>query len=228
MWMFGEQAWRLARGKVGRAHSTLMPCSPIPRCFVSDATLDAQDLDDVRYPLDASRFPEGIDIAIPDYAIARGKGLHDANMGRLPVMEVEGITIGNTAPCERLVAKRLGMQGKDDLEAALIDQCCENIADISAAYQKEKGDDAGAWLTTKMPEWAAKLEKSIGANSGYAVGEATTQADVRVYNLMREYFDAPEAKTAFAATPKLLAIADRIAAIPAVVAYLAARKVTAI
>ena len=30
-------------------------------------------------------------------------------------------------------------------QAALIDQCCENIADISASYQKEKGDDAAAW-----------------------------------------------------------------------------------
>ena len=79
-----------------------------------------------------------------------------------------------------------------------------------------------------MPEWAAKLEKSIGANSGYAVGDgATTQADVRVFNLMREYFDAKEATvTAFAGCPKLVAIADRVAALPAVVTYLANRKVT--
>ncbi|KAJ1469532.1 hypothetical protein T484DRAFT_1851413 [Baffinella frigidus] len=187
-----------------------------------------EELDDVRYPIDPSKFSDGIEAAIPEFGVARAAGLHDANMGRIPVMEVEGVTIGNTAPIERLVAKRLGMQGKNDIEAALIDQCCENIADISAAYQKDKGDDAAAWLKTKLSEWAGKLEKSVGATSGFAVGEGTTtQADVRVYYFVKEYFDAKEAAAAgFAACPKLLAIANRIAAIPAVVAYLAERKIT--
>mmetsp|Transcript_33613 Transcript_33613/g.79588 ORF Transcript_33613/g.79588 Transcript_33613/m.79588 type:complete len:205 (+) Transcript_33613:1-615(+) len=192
-------------------------------------------LDDVRYPIDISKISGGIQAAAPEFHAAREAGQHDANMNRIPTLEVEGISIGNTAAIERFVAKRIGMYGKTDLEAALIDQTCENIADISADFIKAKGGPgpAGAekgdeWLKTKLPEWAAKLEKSIGSNTGFAVGEGTTtQADVRIYYFIHGYFDAKEAVLeGFKDSPKCMAIATRIAADPLVVSYLAGRKVT--
>ena len=63
---------------------------------------------------------------MPDFGVARAAGLHDANMGRSPVMEVEGLTIGNTAPMERFLAKRLGMQGKNDLEVCTLNPLPSN------------------------------------------------------------------------------------------------------
>ena len=50
----------------------------------------------VRYPVDPSKFAQGIEVAIPEFGVAKAAGRHDANMGRLPVMEVEGRSIGNT------------------------------------------------------------------------------------------------------------------------------------
>ena len=37
-------------------------------------------------------------------------------------------------------------------QAALIDQCCENIADICATYHKEKADDPAAWYSPQFQD----------------------------------------------------------------------------
>ncbi|KAJ1467240.1 hypothetical protein T484DRAFT_1986863 [Baffinella frigidus] len=163
-------------------------------------------LDDVRYPVDVSLFAKGIDFACPAFAEAKTKGVHTANMDRMPVLEVDGAIIGGSMPIARLVAKRVGLYGKTDLEAALIDQTMENVSDIQATYgpAKAKGEaDLAEWFKTTFPAWLAKLEKTLGAN-GNQEGAAA----------------------AVATCPKLVSIVERVAGLPGVVTYLAARKET--
>ncbi len=47
----------------------------------------------------------------PEFDAAKAAGKLDANLGRLPLLEVDGTVIGQSKTIERFVAKRVGMMG---------------------------------------------------------------------------------------------------------------------
>ncbi|OQV15657.1 putative Glutathione S-transferase 1 [Hypsibius exemplaris] len=53
--------------------------------------------------------------------------------GQLPVLEVDGKQIGQSAAFTRLLAKRFNLAGKDDIEQALVDAIVDFQKDIQAA-----------------------------------------------------------------------------------------------
>ena len=115
------------------------------------ATGQLELLDDVRYPIDASKMAQGLTAAMPAYAAAKAAGRHDANLGRLPVMEVDGVSLGQVSAMERLVAKRLGLQGRSDLEAARIDMLVEHLGDIRKGARRMVLPAPPRVLTPAMP-----------------------------------------------------------------------------
>jgi hypothetical protein len=207
-------------------------------------------LDDVRFPVDFSKYAsEGIDGASPAFAEAKKAGTMAANMHRAPTMEVDGVVIGQSSACERLVARRLGLYGEDDIEGALIDTKVEHLADIRKSYQdSKKKDEADKWFAETLKEWAKKLDATLGCG-GFAVrahtsnriavkptwslllsqvGSKISWADYRLWHFVNDYFDNQEAVAAGVADcPKILASVKAVASQPAIVEYLANRKQTA-
>jgi len=170
---------------------------------------------------------------------AKAAGKHDINMGRLPLLEVDGAQIAQSKTIDRFIAKKCGFLGASDIEAAQIDALCEHVRDIKDAYQKvralpDEAKPAGMekYFGTDLPEWCGKLEKAIALTSktpGCAVGDKLSMADLTIYYWLTFFFDNTEgAKAAFAPCPTISAIVSTVGANEAVKAWEAKRPVTKI
>ena len=87
--------------------------------------------------------------------------MFDANLKRLPVLEVQGEMIGQSRAIERFVAKDLGLMGKGKIDEAKIDAICEHVRDLRDAYQKARGNPF-APPTPEIEEAMAKCEEMFG------------------------------------------------------------------
>ena len=99
------------------------------------------------WPIDFSKFPpsgpspEYVAVAAPKFAEAKAAGELVANCGRAPVVVIDGKdTIGQSKTIERYLARRLGVMGSSEIEAAQIDMITEHVRDIKDKYQKAKAD----------------------------------------------------------------------------------------
>jgi glutathione S-transferase len=124
--------------------------------------------EDYRYPIDIATY------ARPEFDEDKKKNIFDVNMGRIPILEVNGVQIGQSKPIERFIARESGLMGSNSIEAALIDMVTEHVRDIKQAYNDAKagktGEDQKAAKTEfitnpeKLPSWFAKLEKTLSGN----------------------------------------------------------------
>merc|ERR1711892_1614984 len=65
-------------------------------------------------------------------------------MGQLPVLEVDGQTIGQSISIARYLARRFGLAGKTDLDAAEADQAVDALTDMINSFSplmKEKEEE---------------------------------------------------------------------------------------
>jgi glutathione S-transferase len=123
-------------------------------------------------------------------------------MGQVPVLEAHGAKIYQSKAIARYVARKTGLLGASDEEAALIDAITETVGEIRDAINGAKDDAAKAEvLSTKVPALIAGLEKNIGAE-GVAVGSKLSFADI----VIAYYFTHANAPTAFG--PGVPAIAE--------------------
>jgi glutathione S-transferase len=123
-------------------------------------------------------------------------------MMRLPILEVDGIAIGQSKSIERFVAKKYGFVGVDDLETAQIDMIDEHMRDIKDAYKKVRdgiSDEAAKsaavdkFFVTDLPGWFDKLEKALKLTSttpGVSVGSNLSHADLSIYYTLVFYWGA--------------------------------------
>ena len=70
------------------------------------------------------------------HGVDKENGVFDANLMRLPILEVGSEQIGQSRAIERYVAKDLGLMGKGKIQEAQIDAYCEHIRDLRDAYNK--------------------------------------------------------------------------------------------
>jgi glutathione S-transferase len=185
---------------------------------------------DERWPLD---FSKPRDEMAPGMAAARAQGLLAANLDRAPVLVVDGKhEIGQSKSIERFLAKKLGLLGGDDIEAAKIDMFTEHVRDLKDKYQQAKRvakrETLAAFFSTTMPTFLQKMERvCTGDGGGPLVGSKLSLADVALFVLITDYFDNKEgAKEALRDCPKLAASVEAVGAQPAIGAYLAQRPVT--
>lgn len=200
------------------------------------------DLEDVRYPIDISKYPTGgLDAACPTFVEERAKGKHVANLNRLQILEVieGGVTtsIGETPAIERFVGKRMGLMGSNDIEYALIDAICEHLRDIRQEYMNAKKEDkfkpvesgptaVDTFFSEKLKVWMGKLENCFG-NGGFAVGSSVSIADLRMHHFVKEFFDNKEAvAAAITSSPKITASVAAVEADANIAKYIAERKPT--
>lgn len=128
------------------------------------------------------------------------------------------------------------MYGSSDVEAAQIDMITEHIRDIKDKYSKakslpadEKVEGLKKWFATDLNEWLVKLDKSLPAtrSPGFAVGSKTSYADITIWAFLTEFFDDKDSvDKAVASCEGLKSIISSVAALPALIAYLAARPIT--
>ena len=201
------------------------------RCLLAVAEIPYEDK---RFSIscDAREFPE--------FAAARERGEFKAGMDQAPLLVIgNDVSIGQTKAIERYIARRGGLMGSNDIEAAQIDCICEHVRDIKDKYAKvqaitdeaEKETAMNKWFTTEFTEWLSKLEMSLpsGRAAGYCVGNKVSYADVTVWNLLSDFFRNPQ-KEGVAASVKpcvqLVGIVDTVAALPALQKWLAERPQT--
>jgi len=156
-------------------------------------------------------------------------------MGQLPFMEVEGKKICQSIAIARYCARRFGLAGNTDLEAALADQAVDAMGDLVSELVKvmhEKDEAKKAQLgkvlkEEKVPAWLAMMEGVLTAQGGkYFSGAGLTWADICVYNIlssMKDRLGEPPVKTC----PNLTALVSRVGNLPNIKKWVETRPVTA-
>ena len=164
----------------------------------------------------------------PEFKKAKESGDLDANLGRAPLLVVDGMHIGQSKAIERFLANKFGFMGDSDIEAAQIDCIAEHCRDVKDAQVKkgfsaftrdkteeEKAESKKEWFETDMPAMLEKLEKAVAltsGKSGYAFGEKNTYADIAIFSLIKDCTDEKDTLKAAGNCALLLSIADRVAA----------------
>jgi len=185
------------------------------------------------WPIDFSKFGPGgpnpalVAVASPGFKAAMDKGELDANMKRAPVIVVDGkLEIGQSKTIERYLARRLGLLGSDEAEAAQIDAITEHVRDIKDKYQKAKGDKAekAKFFDEVMPEFMKKMDDAVGVvggkGKGPLIGSSLSLADVTLLVFLYDFFDDKDkAKASVAKCPRLLASLKATSEDPGIVKY---------
>jgi len=196
-----------------------------------------QPYEDVRLSLTFGTPGDFSTIQRPEFDAMKAKGELDISLGKVPLLEVDGVKIGQSKAIERYLAKELGLAGSSPVEAAQVDQLGETVRDIKDAYQKVRGvQDEEAkkkgmekWFAEDLPNWVKLAEKSLPAGPGpFMVGGKVSAADLLFYTLLLApggFFDNTEgAKASFQDSPKIKAALEAVDALPQLQEYLKNRK----
>lgn len=170
----------------------------------------------------------------PEFDAAKAAGELDPAMGKVPMLTVDGVSFGQSKAIERFLAQRFGFMGSSDLEAARIDQLCEQVRDMKDAYNKAKNaadkDEALAKFKAEgMPSNLMAVEKSLGA-SEWMVGDKPSLADVTFFAFLGEetkpFFDDREFAASVSECPKIQAAIKKIGEMSEVQEWIAKRPAT--
>lgn len=121
---------------------------------------------------------------------AKARGDLAANLDRAPILLVDGVAIGESKAIERFLARRLGMMGSNEVEAALVDAWCEHVRDIKSGIQH--APDKVKFVTDTLPALLKRMEREATSEQA-VVGNTRSLADVAMYELVEEFFPAREA-----------------------------------
>ncbi|KFP29422.1 Hematopoietic prostaglandin D synthase [Colius striatus] len=144
--------------------------------------------------------------------------------GKLPVLEVDGVTIHQSLAIARYLARESGLAGQTPVEQALVDAIVDTIADFMTLFPwgNRAFDDI---LTNKAPELLKDLNTFLG-DKNWLVGKSVTWADfywdVCSTTLLSHKADLVDNY------PRLLALKDRVQALPAIAAWIQKRPKTAL
>eukprot|EP00667_Euglena_gracilis_P008079 EG_transcript_8181 len=175
-------------------------------------------------------------ISMPEFEADKAAGKLNPNMGRLPILEVNGVCIGQSKAIERYLARQFGFMGSNEVEAAQIDALCEHVRDIKDGYRKysairdeaEKQAAMNKWYREELPTWCRYLEKNISSDR-WAVGSAFSLADINIFVLLTDTFNNKEATVqAYRDCPRLKGICANVAALEGVQTWTQKRPPTVI
>lgn len=128
---------------------------------------------------------------------------------------------------ERYIAKKTGLAGSNDFEAAQIDAVTELAADIKTKFYPIKGDaeKVEAFFKDTFLQLVGYAEKYIAQNgrNGWSVGGKVSQADVALYHLFTHFFDA-SLNVREKLPAGVIAVVDKVAALPGIAAWEAGRQ----
>merc|ERR1712215_438485 len=117
-------------------------------------------------------------------------------LGQLPVLEVNGVTIAQSMAIARYLARRFGLAGSTDLDAAEADQAVDAITDLLSNFtplmrvqDPEKKEEIKKKLQTEtMPNWLKMMEALLKTKGGdHFAGNQLTWADIAVYHSLEMF-----------------------------------------
>lgn len=142
----------------------------------------------------------------------------DANLGRLPCLEVGGVTIGQSAAINFYVAQHTGLLGSSPAEAAQIIAFTEHLRELNQAFRALvpygtepteaamaaffddssaadfTGPADGAKRAARNMKWfMGRLERLVG--EGFCVGGKTSLADVMLFQFFADSLTPEESAT---------------------------------
>ena len=149
---------------------------------------------------------------------------------------MKGVKIGQSSAIERYIARKCGLMGNNEEEAAIIECTVDHVNEIKTAFRKvrdmpegdSKTEQLKAFYGTHLPTWLGKLEKSLiySQASDSSVGNKLTYSDVAIWHLCNEFFKYADIESTVRAHPKIEAISRKVASNPQVKKWLAERPVT--
>ena len=162
-----------------------------------------------------------------------------------PFLKDGEIIVAQTANILAWLGPKLGLEPKDPAEAAFTRQLALTIADLVVeAHDTHHPIGVGLYYEDQKPEAARRskeftgerIDKFLGyfervlaanpAGDAHLVGKALTYADLGLFQMVEGLrYAFPTAMTAREATwPRVIALHDHVAALPAIAAYLASPR----
>jgi len=158
--------------------------------------------------------------------------------GQLPVLEVDGVKLGQSNACARYLARKFNLAGKTDFEQAQVDMivdCFEDSSKPMISFFHEKDETRKAEMKKKfideqLPALLTLLEKLLTANHGgdkFFVGDELTWADIQFLTLSKWLTLLAGIENPYAKFPKLAAIKTRVENVPQIADWIEKRPKTA-
>ncbi|KAK2151386.1 hypothetical protein LSH36_365g04041 [Paralvinella palmiformis] len=140
--------------------------------------------------------------------------------GQVPILEVDGRRLAQSNAICRFLADKFGFMGRNPIEKAAIDGCCETITEIRehvmAAQTMKQPKEAKDKVTqglmeVTLPQIYEKLEKCLKKNKDgdkYFYGDEITLADIHFFACCETVLRLNP--KSFHDFPKLAALYDRV------------------
>ncbi|KAK7790405.1 hypothetical protein R5R35_010757 [Gryllus longicercus] len=114
---------------------------------------------------------------------------------KLPLLEVDGQKLNQSTAIGRLLAKKVGLAGADDWEAARIDASVDDLNDlrtqfVAAAMHQDPATKANLlekFGKEAVPLFFSRLEKQVKENNGYFVNGKLSWADLYLAAYSKTY-----------------------------------------
>ena len=148
--------------------------------------------------------------------------------GVLPILEVDGHTLGGSIEIARFIAEQHGVAGSnafENAEIAGIMDCLTDLQRAFLAFHFEKDEGRKAELKKKFdeeqaPKYLALLEKHVTAD-GWLFGSKVTYVDLAFFN--SKQFIPSEVLDKY---PKLKSVTEKVEALPNIAKWLEDRPKT--
>jgi len=154
--------------------------------------------------------------------------------GSLPMLEVDGVRLGQSYPVAAFLAKRFGLHGKTDIEEAQVDGVNHALIDLSDGvikYMFEKDEtnkpaQKKSLEEEKIPNVMKFLGRILEKNgTGFFVGKNMTLADIN-FAYAVETFQSLGLHFDFSKCPKLQGVLDKVNSDPKIAEWIKKRPET--
>jgi len=154
-------------------------------------------------------------------------------MGQMPVLEVDGQRVHQSASIARYLAKRVGLAGDNDWENLLIDSAVDTVNDFRAKiatvqYEPDEAVKEKKRVTLNaetIPFYLEKLDSIAKENNGHLALLKLTWADFYLAGII-DYLNYMVKFDLLENHPNLKSVVENVNGLDAVKAWIAKRPVT--